>query len=293
MIKQNIEKINNRINNIKYNNLEKRNIQRKAINIFFVLIVALVIFIYKFDDKQEKYESGVSLLADEEIIKKESAPKADYEKYLKEYAYYYNLDPDKVINFAIEITEDFSIDLSEFLTRKYASNIEGKSMLFVYYLSRDKLINPLSDYGLAKSYFAVNSKRRTMNKDLVLDSGLTFSQFLGKVSDNLNMNKYYLLAISYLETGRVTSSLALNKNNFGGLRGSGEYYTYPSPEVGIIAFCINLKGYEKYNLTNIYDLSGIYTHGNKNNPSYTWVNSVRKYYSDISSNPSKYFILSD
>ncbi len=292
MIKQNRKKLNDRISDIMYNNFEKRRIQKKLLNLMFVLIIFGVICVYKFDKQENKFESGVSLLANEELIKKKDSNDSNYDKYLKEYAKYYNLDTEKVVSFARNITNDYSKDLNDFLPRKYAESIEGKSMLFVYYLSRDKLISPLKDYGLSKNHFVVSSKKSTMGKDLILDNGLSFSQFLGKVSDNLNVNKYYLLAISYLETGRVTSSLALNKNNFGGLRGRGEYYSYPSPEVGIIAFVLNLKGYEKYNFTDIYQLSGVYTHGNKNNPSYTWVNSVHKYYNEISSNPSKYFIVS-
>lgn len=291
MIKQNRKDLKEKISNVIYNNVEKRKIQRKLINTLIMFVILGVIFVYKFDNSDVNFESGVSLLAEEDFLIKKDNTSSEYDKYLKEYAGYYNLDSEKVVEFARNVTEDYKLDLNDLMTRKYSDTIEGKSMLFVYYLSKDKLVNPLKNYGLSKSYFTVSSKIRTLGKDLMLDSGLTYSQFLGKVSDNLNVDKYYLLAISYLETGRVTSSLALRKNNFGGLRGSGEYYTYPSPEMGIIAFCLNLKGYEKYNFSNIYELSGVYTHGNKNNPSSTWVSSVRKYYNEISSNPEKYFIL--
>ena len=213
--------------------------------------------------------------------------------YLREYSTYYNLDGDKVVEFARQITNDYSISFNDVSGKITSDSTEGQCMLFVYYLSKDRLSKSLKEYDLSVSYFKTSNNKTTMSRDQVLSSGLTFSQFLGKVCDNLGVDKNYLLAISYLETGKNTSGLALKSNNFGGLRGSGEYFSYPSPEVGIIAFVLNLKGYEKYELNSIYELSGIYTHGNKYNPSNTWVSSVLRYYNDIVSNPSKYFLVED
>lgn len=236
----------------------------------------------------------ISFLDDKQItLKVQESINNEYDNYLKEYASYYNLDGDKVVEFARNITNNYSISFNAVSGSIKSDTKEGQCMLFVYYLSRDKLANPLKDYNLSKSYFSIGNNRTTMGKDQILRSGLTFSQFLGKVCDNLGVNKNYLLAISYLETGKNTSGLALRNNNFGGLRGNGEYFSYPSPEMGIIAFVLNLKGYEKYNFNNIYELSGVYTHGNKSNPSNTWVNSVRKYYNEIVNNQLKYFLVED
>ena len=236
----------------------------------------------------------ISLLSNEQIVLNvHESSNENIDNYLKEYAEYYGLDSNKVISFARSITNDYTIDFNDVSGKITSDTLEGKSMLFVYYLSRDKLSKPLKDYDLSINYFKLTSNKTTMGKDQMLDNGLTFSQFLGKICDNLGVDKNYVLAISYLETGKNTSSLALKNNNFGGLRSSGSYFTYPSPEMGIIAMVLNLKGYEKYNFNNIYELSGVYTHGNKSNPSSTWVNKVNMYYNEIINNQAKYFLIED
>ena len=274
-------------------------INNKRIIYSLITLVALSIIInltfLEFNDKTNNLEKplkAISFLNSEEIaLKLQESINSKIDNYLKEYSTYYNLDGDKVVEFARNITENYNINLSDVGGRITSDSTEGQAMMFVYYLSRNQLSKPLSEYGLSSSYFNSEYNMVTMNEDQTLRSGLTFSQFLGKVCDNLGMDKNYLLSISYLETGKNTSGLALRSNNFGGLRGSGEYFTYESPEKGIIAFIVNLKGYEKYNLTSIYELSGIYTHGNKYNPSNTWVSSVYKYYDDIVNNPSEYFLV--
>jgi len=274
-------------------------INNKRIIYSLITLVALSIIInltfLEFNDKTNNLEKplkAISFLNSEEIaLKLQESINSKIDNYLKEYSTYYNLDGDKVVEFARNITENYNINLSDVGGRITSDSTEGQAMMFVYYLSRNQLSKPLSEYGLSSSYFNSEYNMVTMNEDQTLRSGLTFSQFLGKVCDNLGMDKNYLLSISYLETGKNTSGLALRSNNFGGLRGSGEYFTYESPEKGIIAFIVNLKGYEKYNLASIYELSGIYTHGNKYNPSNTWVSSVYKYYDDIVNNPSEYFLV--
>lgn len=215
------------------------------------------------------------------------------DNYLKEYSTYYNLDGNKVVEFARNITNNYAINLNEVGGRIKSNTNEGQAMMFVYYLSRDELSKSLNEYSTSKSYFETEKIKTIMDENEMLRSGLTFSQFLGKVCDNLGMDKNYLLSISYLETGKNTSGLSRRSNNFGGLRSSGEYFSYDTPEMGIIAYVINLKGYEKYNLNSIYELSGIYTHGSVYNPSESWVSKVYKYYDDIVNNQAQYFIIED
>lgn len=259
--------------------------------IFGVIFVGTVLFIPKSGQSTEIF-SQISFISAEEIsLKLKESVREEIDNYLKEYSSYYNLDGDKVVEFARSVTNNYETPLSEIYSGNSvnSSTREGQAMMFVYYLNRDSLSKSLGEYGLSSDHFKVSGVMATMGSDQVLRSGLTFSQFLGKVCDNLGMDKNYLLAISYLETGKNTSSLARYSNNFGGLRGRGEYYSYSSPEEGIIAFILNLKSYEKYGLNSIYELSGIYTHGNKYNPSNTWVNSVLRYYDDIVANPGEYF----
>lgn len=273
----------------------KRNIILCLIALITLSIIIIKIASLNYNtnyDNLEKNLKEINALNGKELaLKVQETIKNNIDDYLKEYSIYYNLDGNKVVEFARNITENYNINLNDVGGRITSDTVEGQAMMFVYYLSRNQLSKSLSEYGLSSDYFKTNYDMITLGENQTLRSGLTFSQFLGKVCDNLGMDKNYLLSISYLETGKNTSGLALRSNNFGGLRGSGEYFTYESPEKGIIAFVVNLKGYEKYNLTSIYELSGIYTHGNKYNPSNTWVSSVYKYYDNIVNNPSEYFLV--
>lgn len=265
--------------------------------ILFMMIGVLFVIVHlkiAFKDKKiEETPKKISFVNTEaENLKAKKNLNKIIDNYLREYSIYYNLDENKVIEFARNITDNYNLSFDEILGGKIKSDrLEGQVLLFVHYLSRDNLIISLKQYGLSVDYFKISNNRVTMGNDQILRNGLTFSQFLGKVCDNLGVDKNYSLAISYLETGKNTSWLALNKNNFGGLRGSGGYFAYSSPEDGIISFVLNLKGYEKYNLNNIYELSGIYTHGNRSNPSNTWVNNVQRYYNKIIANSSEYFYI--
>lgn len=218
-----------------------------------------------------------------------------FDEYIAEYATYFNLDPSKTIEFAHQVTNDYTKDFAEVIgnTNYVLENPEAASMMFCYQLQRDRLATRLSEYGLSKNDFIIPADIVTLNEDKTLNNGLTYSQYLGKICDLLGSDKYYSLAISYLETGRVTSNLALHKNNFGGLRSSGDFFTFPTPEAGIIAFCYNLKAYEKFNLQSIYELSGKYVHGNINNPSETWVNNVLSFHNQFVERSDEFFLPSE
>lgn len=215
-----------------------------------------------------------------------------FDKYITEYSACFNLDPVKTIEFARMITKDYVIDFAQVIgNNNYVlENPEAAAMVFCYQLQRDRLATHLSEYGLSKDDFIVPADIVTLNPDKTLNNGLTYTQYLGKICDLLGSDKYYSASISYLETGRVTSYLALNKNNFGGLRGSGEFFTFPTPEAGIIAFCYNLKTYEKLNLQSIYELSGKYVNGNINNPSETWVQNVMAFHNQFVNNSDEFFL---
>ena len=276
----------------------KKNENKKntyKIKLLVIAFIVLLVFNGKTYKDEKDINNMISFASKSLVIENtESLQEKDsilYEEYLREYSVYYNLNSDKVVEFAKNITNDFELNLKDFIKTSYDLDLkETVSMLFVYNLQKDNLVNKLSNYGLNKSYFKESYNITKMSRDLILRNGLSFSQFLGKISDLLDVNKYYALSISYLETGKVTSSLALNKNNFGGMRVSGEYLSYISPEAGIISFCLNLKGYEKFGLKSLEELSGKYVNGNVNKVSYTWINNVKRYYNNIIANENQYFV---
>lgn len=251
-----------------------------------------------FKNEDEKENEEVSVNKDEE-----------YNKYLKTYAEYFHLDPNKVVEFAETATENYTLPFNEVIGMDYydLNSKEAACMVFVHELNRNNLAVPLENYGLSTSYFVVDPTVTPLPSDKILSNGQTFEQFLGHVCDLLQIDKSWILGITYLETGRLTSDIALNKNNFGGLRGNDGFFTYISPEAGIIAHCRNLKRYEYFGLQSIYELAGKYVFGNSSliyqvneNPSdptlasygdtmKTWVNSVTWFHDEFKNNAVQVF----
>lgn len=213
-----------------------------------------------------------------------------YETYLYQYASYYHFDGDKVVELARNLTNNYTISFAEVNNVSYEveCSAEVETMIFVNQLNRNKLIISLEDMDMSRDDFLTDEEIVTINEDLILDSGLSYSQYLGNIADLIGLDKDYALAISLYESGRVTSNIATTKNNFGGLS-NGSYLTFSTPEAGIIAYCCNLKEYENYNIENIEQLSGLYTHGNRNLPSENWVYNVYWIHYEISNNNEKYF----
>ncbi len=238
-------------------------------------------------------------------IKEES----EYDNYIKTYANYFHLDGEKVVEFARKVTNNYTLDFQDIIgTDNYDINSkEAACLIFVHELYNNNLAISLLDYGYSIDNFVLDSSITTLSPDHILANGQTFEQFFGHVCDLLQIDKYWLLGITYLETGRLTSNLAQNNNNFGGLRGSAGFYTYVSPEAGIIAHCRNLKRYEAFGFQNIYELAGTYVFGNAGliyqiyeNPNNanllsckatmdTWINSITWFHDGFVNNSQEIF----
>ena len=257
--------------------------------------------LYPFDRSYLRLEDflddGLNAEEEESLDEEENI----YDEYLETYAEYFHLDADKVIDFARQVTNNYTLAFEDILgTDAYdIDNPEAACMIFVHELNRDGLNVSLSDYGLTPSDFVIDPNVTALPSDKVLSNGQTFEEFFGHVCDLLNVDKNWLLGITYLETGRLTSNISTTINNFGGLRGTNGFYTYISPEAGIIAHCRNLKRYENFDLQSIYELAGLYVYGDSsliykiyNNPndptlaSYSetmniWINSVTYFHDDF------------
>ena len=116
-----------------------------------------------------------------------------------------------------------------------------------------------------------------------MSNGLTFEQYYGKIADLFGVNKSIALAMVYHESGRMTSSLARNSNNIGGMRSGGGWLKFPTLEAGIIAHVLTVKsiadrnGFDIADPDGIYKFSGVYVHGSLTKPSEDWVNKVNWY----------------
>ncbi len=257
--------------------------------------------LYPFDRSylhlEDFLDNGLNTEEEESLDEEENI----YDEYLETYAEYFHLDADKVIDFARQVTNNYTLAFEDILgTDAYdIDNPEAACMIFVHELNRDGLNVSLSDYGFTPADFVIDSSVTALPSDKVLSNGQTFEEFFGHVCDLLNVDKNWLLSITYLETGRLTSNISTTINNFGGLRGTDGFYTYISPEAGIIAHCRNLKRYENFDLQSIYELAGLYVYGDRsliykinNNPndptlaSYSetmniWINSVTYFHDDF------------
>lgn len=215
--------------------------------------------------------------------------------YFEEYCSYFNLDANKVIEIARGLTNDYETSLNDHIENEilHFEDIETSVMVFVYELQRLRKNSIFGEFGTSLEELRISDDIITLRVDeeneKYVSNGMTFNQYLSKISDMLGTDKIYLLSICYHETGRLKRELARYKNNFGGLGGVGNFYSYNTPEAGIIAYCITLKKYEKFNFQSLEKLSGKYVLGNETLVDQVWVDDVTSLHEEISDDLEKFF----
>jgi len=205
------------------------------------------------------------------------------------YAEKYHLDSKKALDIAQNITNNFQSELfvkNHIIGPESIMESEGSfknEEAGIVYFVRDLFRRPQT-YGVTEAEITnnieVEREKKYENGTIILQSGLTYEQFLGHICDMYDMDKNVVLAISYLESGYLKSFLATNKNNFGGQRSGGVWLEYPTPEAGIIGHVMTIRAilnsYE-IDLTQpnaISNLSAVYVYGNPNKPSESWTSKV-------------------
>lgn len=93
-------------------------------------------------------------------------------------------------------------------------------------------------------------------------------------AESYGVDPYLAIAISRHETGNWTSDLCVKNNNFGGMRGSDDWYSYDTIDLGIDAFCKMLKGYKDNGMGTINTMANTYCGDNSSH----WINSVEYFY---------------
>lgn len=191
-----------------------------------------------------------------------------YEIYFYKVCMYYSLNYDYVFELARSVTNNFNYNagLQTPINNQYAFCLEFVHKLYT---------NP--------SYFDVSLKDFQLNDNIKHNSGsIDFERFTESICSEFNVDYRFAMAVSNYETGYQTSPQAVEKNNFGGLRGSGEYMTFPSTEAGIISYVIYFKKLNGDNgIENVEALSGKYVNGDSSKPDKTWSNKVRSIYKEI------------
>ncbi len=219
-----------------------------------------------------------------------------YEEYLRIYAQYFHYDAEKVIKFARKLTKNFTIPFEE-VNNTTAYNLESKEaacMVFCHQIYRNDFAFKLEDKGIDEAYFETGEERELLNDSLVLSSGYTFSEFLGKVCYLIDVDETYTMSICKHESGHFSSDASKTLNNFAGLRKHNkerDYFEYETPEAGIIALCRNLKRYQYMkDITSLETLSGKYVNGDVAIPDFNWVHNVKSFHTEITNNYSDYFL---
>lgn len=205
------------------------------------------------------------------------------------YAQKFNLNVNKVLEIAHNYTNNYTSEMyiidhiigPESVKQKMGS-FKSEEAGIIYFV-RDIYRSP-SRYGVTseeiKKELVVDQYKNRVDGKVYLSNGLTYEQYLGKICDELNVDKELALAISYLETGYLKSNLFNLSNNVGGQRGSGGWLKYPTLEAGIIGHVITVKaliennGIDTTSPNAIRDLSSIYVNGHANNPSDSWTSKV-------------------
>ena len=93
-------------------------------------------------------------------------------------------------------------------------------------------------------------------------------------AESYGIDPYLAIAISRHETGNWTSDLCIKNNNFGGMRGSDDWYSYDTIDLGIEAFCKMLKDYKDNGMGTINTMANTYCGDNSSH----WINSVEYFY---------------
>ena len=212
------------------------------------------------------------------------------------YASKFKLNIDKTLEIAHNYTNNYTNDIfiknniigpeSVVKDQTKFDSFEAGAVYFIrdLYRSPDKYGTTEREIVTSKEVTVANNRK---GYTVYLDSGLTFTQFLGHIADLYGVDKSIALAIVYEESGYTGSGLFRNSNNIGGLRGSSGWNKYPTLEAGTICYILTLRSLANRSHVDfksndaIPKLSGIYVYGNSSKVADSWVAKVTKFRNGI------------
>ena len=149
------------------------------------------------------------------------------------------------------------------------------------------------NYGLQineiRTTEVADTSRNIVENKIYLDNGLTYEQYMGKLADMYGIDKALAVAISYHETGNLTSGLFTQSNNCGGQRSYYGWMSYTTLEAGMLSHVLSIRSIAKqYNIDMksegaIAQFSSVYVKGSYGDPAWDWVNKVNGYIQNINS----------
>ena len=212
------------------------------------------------------------------------------------YANMFKLNTNRVVEIAHTLTNNYTdptyLETNVIATERYRNGIGPFSSFEagVIYFVRDIYRYPErygSSLGEIRADYSITTTNNYVDGKLIMNSGLTFEQYYGKICDMFGVNKGIALGIVYQESGIRTSSLFKNSNNIGGLRSADGWMKFPTLEAGVIAHVLLVKkladqyGIDMNSPYAIGQLSGIYVYGNFNSFAEDWTNKVTYFKNNI------------
>lgn len=223
-----------------------------------------------------------------ELTKKiEESKKDDLVEY---YAELYNLNTSKAVEIARKLTNDYTSEsykktyiISTSTYKPNAGNITSEEAGIIFF-AKDLFTYP-EKYGTTAAEIRLSMVPRTTRTynasgDIIMNNGMTFEQYVGKIADLFGVDKTTVLAISYHEAGVKTSNLFQNKNNIGGHKGLSGWKSYMTLEAGVIGHVLSVRnistkhGIDLSTPEGLSDFSSVYVNGHKGNPSAHWIEKV-------------------
>ena len=222
---------------------------------------------------------------------------------------YFTTSPEKKIDNTIGFyAKLFKIDEKKAiaLAREYTNNYTNEKYLQTNTITNNPNnndVNPNQEAGIIRFIKLLNSypekfgyeweeihisdesdTERTRNSkgQIIMTNGMTFEQYVAKISNIIEVDPALSLAIIYNESGRCRSPLFINKNNVAGMKSINGWAQYTTLESGVISFVLNLKAIlnnhqiDPSTEEGLLNLSAVYVNGDITVPAMNWYENVTK-----------------
>ena len=206
------------------------------------------------------------------------------------YAELYNLNTDKAVEIARKLTNDYTSESYKKTHIIAPSNYKPKTGSItseeagIIFFVKDLFTYPQS-YGVAPEEIRLSMVPRTTRRynakgEMIMNNGMTFEQYVGKIADLFGVDKTTVLAISYHEAGVKTSNIFQNKNNIGGIKGLNGWKSFMTLEAGVIGHVLSIRnistkhGIDLSTEQGLSDFSSVYVNGHLGAPSAQWIEKV-------------------
>jgi len=211
------------------------------------------------------------------------------------YAQRFKLDTKKAIALARELTNNYTDEkyLQTYTITNNPNSTEINPNQEAGIIRFIKILNSYPEtFGLEWEDIHVSDERDTVRVrnekgQIIMKNGMTFEQYVAKISNIFEMDPVLSLAIIYNESGRCRSPLFINNNNVAGMKSIDGWAKYTTLESGVISYLYNLNIIlNKYQFdTNteegLMNLSAVYVNGDINTPSLTWYDTTSKIMNEL------------